>query len=503
LEGCDIFTRITDQISAFLERHFRLCAALFVGVFLLCSIVIDVRTKMWLDEIYTLITAQQANLGEIVKATLEGCDGAPPLYAMMVHAILPWVRVPALVVRVPSTLGYCGMLLCLLAFCHRRLTAVYSFVAALLACNACLVYATEGRGYGIVMGCAAGALLCWQAAADGRRRMLALPLLALCLALMTAAHYYSIFFAIPLCVAEMVRWRRTGKLDIGVLAAMASVPIVLGLHYPFIEASRRFQEHFWSQAKWHSISLVYNNFFNPWLAASGAVIALLARGAGRRVKQAGLTSPEWVAGGAFLLMPLVVVVLAKYTTHAFVGRYILWSITGDAVLAAGLLWVAARGASAAGLGMMGVLLALLCAREATSLHSRPDLRNGETILRQLERLPDSSEPIVVPSNIVFMELAYYAEPRLRERLIFPVSRELGLRYLGYDTPQLIMSAIGHRTPLNIVPYDAVLAANPHFILAVLPWDYLNLDLVKSGYSLAPIGSFSPTALYEAEAPKGN
>ena len=72
------------------------------------------------------------------------------------------------------------MVLCLLAFCRRRLPAAYScMAAALLVCDVCRRYSSEGRGYGVVLGCAAGALLCWQFAVDGRRRKLVIPMLAL------------------------------------------------------------------------------------------------------------------------------------------------------------------------------------------------------------------------------------------------------------------------------------------------------------------------------------
>ena len=74
---------------------------------------------MWADELLTLQIAQQASPGEIVKATLEGCDGSPPIYAMTVNAILPLLRREALAVRLFATLGCCSMVLFLLAFCRR------------------------------------------------------------------------------------------------------------------------------------------------------------------------------------------------------------------------------------------------------------------------------------------------------------------------------------------------------------------------------------------------
>src|ERR1035438_8140786 len=93
---------VDDEISVAVERHFWLFAALFAILFLASAIAIDIRTKLWMDEILTLHMAQQGGPGEIVKATLEGCDVSPPLYAMIVHAILPWVRNEALAVRLPA-----------------------------------------------------------------------------------------------------------------------------------------------------------------------------------------------------------------------------------------------------------------------------------------------------------------------------------------------------------------------------------------------------------------
>jgi hypothetical protein len=493
-----VFPRVADEINFALEKHFRLCAALLVMLLLVCAVVRDVREKMWIDELYTLHMAQQASLGEIVKATLEGCDGAAPLYAMVVHLILPWVRPEALPVRLPSSLGFCGMVFCLLAFCRRRLPALYSLVAVLLVCNACLGYSIEGRCYGLVLCCAAGALLCWQAAADGQRRIVAIPLLAFCLALMTALHFLSIFFLVPLFLAEMTRWRRSGKLDVAVLVAMASALFVLGLHYPFIAAGKQFQEHYYARASWDNIwdMSVYVRMFAPL----GLLAVFSMTPQDRTASEAGLTLPEWVAVGALSLMPFCILVLSIYITHIFLVRYTLWAATGIAVLVAALLCVAARGRSAVGVSALGLLLALLALRESYSLLKRPALRECEAVFHELASLPDGSEPIVVADHHVFMELSYYEALPLRERLIYPVNRDLDLRYLGTDTGALLMSALSHRSKLHIVGYDALLAAHPRFVLAAGQGDYLPWHLVTAGYRVVPISSSMRPLLYEVEAP---
>lgn len=487
------------------KRHFWLWAVLFVVLFLACSIAKDVRTPMWTDELLTLYVSQQAGAAEIVKATLEGIDAAPPLYAMIVAAILPLVGHQAAAVRLPATLGYCGMVVCLLMFCRRRLPAVYSWAAALLACHVCLRYSTEGRGYGVVLGCAACALLCWQAAVEGRRRILAIPLLAWCLALMTAMHYFSIFFLVPLFLAEMVRWRTFRKLDFGVLAAMAPALLVLGLQYPFIAAGKPFQKHFWSPAMWGHIPAFYSEYFLPMLRTCVlplVVAVIITRSDSRSAKHPSLNLPEWVAAGALLLMPLCIVVLSIYTTHMFVARYALWAVPGFAVLVAALLCRVARGKTAAGVSLVGLLVAMTALSEVRDLRQKPILRSGEVVRRALASLPDSAEPIVVADAHVFMELSYYAEPRIRERLIYPVSRDLELRYVGSDTSSLLLSALRHRTKLTVIGYDALLAAHPRFVLAAMPQNYLPSHLVNAGYRVLPIGPSIAPVLYEVEAPGG-
>lgn len=491
-------------VDASLERHFWRWAALFVVLLLACSIAIDLREKMWNDELFTLAMAQQGGPAEIVKAAAEGWDTAP-LYAIIVRSLLPIVKHEALAARLPATLGYCGMILCLLAFCHRRLPAAYALIASLLACDACLFYATDGRSYGIVLGCAAGALLCWQTAAEGRRRGLCITLLAFCLALMIAMHYYAIYFLIPLFLAEMARTRVSRKLDIGILSAMAPALLVLGLHYPLIAATRHMTTHFWSPARWSMIGPFYNYLlFQILYVFSVGLVALVVfpkSPAQQSPRETDMPAYEWVALGAVALMPPVVVAVSKYTTHVFLDRYILWAMIGCALLLGALLCTVFRGRAAVGVTLLGFIVALIAVKEIMPLRSAPVLRTGEAVRQELEMLPDSREPIVVPDHHIFMELSYYAEPRLRKRLIYPVSPDLELRYKKYDSIALGMSAFSHRTKLHIEEYDAILAQYPRFLVAAIPEDYLPRHLASVGYRVVAVRSATAeAALFQVEAP---
>jgi hypothetical protein len=391
-----------------------------------------------------------------------------------------------------------------MVFCRRRMPAVYAFIAALLAGIACNFYATEGRGFGMVLGCAAGALLCWQTAAGSKPRVLAVSLLALCLVLMIALNYYSIFFLAPMALAELVRWRTLKKeLDLAIVCAMAPALVVLAVHFPLIAAARRYLLHHWSSASWRQIPDFYVRFSLVSLAA--ILVAVTLRGfsesSGESVpRKPVLPLHEWVAIGALALMPVGVVAVSKYTTHVFVFRYALWAVIGFAILTAAVLRLTSSSQPLIGLAMLGLLMPVIIIQQFSDLREGSGLRQGEAVWRELRCLPDGSEPIVIGYNHVFMELSYYAEPRLRRRIVYPLSRSLDLRYKGFDLDFLNLSALRQRTKLPIVDLDTFLGANPRFILAAHPEDYLPGYLLSAGYRLVPMSSAATPILYEVEAP---
>jgi hypothetical protein len=497
-----MLARLTTGVSVSLEKHFWRWATLLLISLLACFIARDLHLKMWTDELFTLFIAKQSSFAGIVRAIAAGSDGEPPLYAMIAHSILPVVQSDALAIRLPSTLGFCGMLLGLLAFCRRRLPASYAFFAALIAGRACLSYATEGRAYGLLLGCAAGALLSWQMAAEDRRRGFAIPLLALCLAVMVALHYYAVFFFVPLFAGEIVRSRTTGKLDFAVLSAMAPAVLVLGLHYPLIEASKPFQEHFWSPASLSSIQPYYVRSLAPFLPAlSLAVIAMAVLPNAPMLKgsyRVKFPLHELIATGGLALMPAMAIVMSTYITHAFVDRYVVWAVLGIALLATVALFRAVGGRAAISTTLLVSVIFAIAKEEIPPLFKTAALRESEAMYRQLEVLPAGPEIIAVADSHIFLELSYYAEKPLRQRLVYPLSHDLDLQYTGYDTAPLLLSALRQRAPINVKDYAEVLAEHRRFVLAATAQDYLPWHLAASGYRVVPMRPAG--MLYEVSAP---
>jgi hypothetical protein len=492
---------LIDKADASLEKHFWRWVTAFTIIFLVCSIARDLRTTLWFDELFTLYMARFAGPSEIIAFN----DMAPPLYPIIAHWLLPIVQNDALAIRLPATLGYCVMLVCMWAFCRGKLPASFAFAASLLTFERGLYFATEGRAYGLVLGCAAGALLCWQMAAEGRRRGVVLAVLAVCSGLMVALHYYAIFFLVPLILAEAVRWRESGKVDFAILAAMLPAPLVLGLHYALLAAGQDYDARFWAQPSLGAIAPFYERFLLPPLIFGGLAFALgwfvpESSAEGREeLQKPNLLAHEWTAIIALCLLPPVVIVVSMYTTHAFIERYILWTVIGFSILGAACLSAAARG-RARGIALIVIAIAATLRLEIGPLLETPVLRTAEAARQELDTLArDGSEPIVIGNAHMFLELSYYLTPPLRERLVFPLSRALDLQYRGFDTDALTLGRLGRRAPIRVKAYDEILQENERFLLAATKNDYLQNHLASAGYRVTPIPG--ATLLYRVQAPE--
>ena len=492
--------KLADRINASLDKHYWRWVFVFALVFFAVSIVRDLRTTMWFDELFTLYLAKLGSAQEIIAFN----DASPPLYPIIVHWLLPVIGNDALALRLPATLGYCAMMVCLWAFCRRRLPAAFAFAVPLLAFERGLYFATEGRAYGLVLGCAAGALLCWQMAAEGRRRALALTLLAFCSALAVALHYYAIFLLVPLFLAELARWRTLRKVDVGIVAAMVPAPLVLGLHYALFVAGQDYGTNFWAQASLSAIAPFYERFLLPPLILGGfAFVAALLAGSSAPPRERSQTPTfplhEWILIVALVLLPPVVIVVSMYTTHVFFERYLLWTVIGFALLGAAGLSLVVRGRPAAALALAVIATLSMARLEIGPLIGPPDLRTAEGLRQELEKAArDGTEPIVVANAHAFMELSYYLDSPLRERLVFPLSRDLDLQYRGFDTDALTLGPLAERGQISAKAYEDIVAENKRFLLAATQYDYLVQHLTQAGYRVTPLGE--ATMLYQVQAP---
>jgi hypothetical protein len=516
----------SGRIETALDRYYWPYAWMIALTIFLASLVKAARLKLWLDELYTLRVAELGGPREIWQGILEGCDGSPPFYTIAAHFFLPWMSNDALAIRVPAVIAFCGMFLALMAFYQRRLPASYAFGAGLLTCNAVLYYATEARPYALVLGFAAGALLCWQRIADDVHRRAYQAGLALCLFGATAAHYYAIFLAAPLGLGELVRWHQNRRIDKGTLLAFLAPLAAVVLHLPLIAAGAQSQQNFWSPPTFGQIPVYYMR--NVWpmvpLLIPALVVAAIAgrarfttgsfrfAGTGNLLQPSAtegsepafkpFSLPENIALAAQFILPVVVLIVSMYTTRLFVDRYVLWAVIGVAATLVWLLLVYSRGRTLAGLTLLLTCGVWLTLRETSGLIRVHTLREGQPILQALSRTSGGNLPVLVANQHAFMELAQYADPAIRPRVMYALSRELDLRYMKKDTGALLFTALRRRTDLPIIELDELLRRYPTFVLAALPQDYLPQHLITHGYRLTPMQPSRTPVLFRVERAAG-
>ena len=486
---------LADNVRTALQKHFWFWGVVLVSVALVFSVIRDLRMRLWLDEIFTIYMARQPNITQIIKATREGCDGAPPLYAIIVHWLLPIVRNEALAARLPSTLGFCCMMICVLAVCRRRLAAIYAVIAMMFVWNTSLYYASEGRSYGMVLGCGGIALLSWQMATERRRRPLAITLFAGSLSFMVALHYYAIFFLVPFFVAELVRAWEFRKPDLAILAAMLPPVFIVILHYPLIVAWRPYLVHFYSPANPLSFWPFYEQYLTPFLPAclfALLLFAVLPEPVHHKATEFSIPKPEGVAICILVLMPVFVAVAAVYTTHAFVLRYVLWTTMGFGLLAAAGFSNAEHSRIGVGVGILGLMVGSLLLSGISALTAPPELRFGNELASQeIKTLPDSADPIVIPSASLFVELSYYSEPPLRSRLVFLEEPDLAVKYWNTDTSEYLLAALAPRIHFRVEDVKDILRKYPRFIVVATRDDFLIGHLLRLGYKVTPSNAINP------------
>jgi len=133
------------------------------------------RKPVWYDEIYTESIARVPRVGDVWSALARGTDLNPPLYYLAVRCADQLTGNARLALRLPSMLGYVLMGACIFLFVARWYPAPYAWLAMLFPLiTEAYSYAYEGRAYGLLLGLSALALVCWQEAADGRYRKIAL-----------------------------------------------------------------------------------------------------------------------------------------------------------------------------------------------------------------------------------------------------------------------------------------------------------------------------------------
>lgn len=439
-------------------------------------------------------------------AVRDGVETTPPLADILVRAVNSLWGEGNIVSRIPAMIGFWTLCLCLFAFVRRRLDIAYAFAALLLPFSTgAYMYATEARCYGMLLGFCGVALVCWQSAAEGRRRAFAIPILALSLSAAIASHYYAFLLLLPLGGAELWRTARRKQFDWPVWAALCTAAIVgCGLCYAVMAGTWRFRAHPWATPQVQGLLGFYPSELQTLVTVFIAFLILTAgwwifRGEGgfRLATVWQVPEHEVVMGVLFLMLPVAGFALAKVVTHMFTDRYFISAIIGAVVLSAFMAAIWTRGNR-----MVGVLLLLAATPPAAfemahHLPVRPVV-DTEPLLRQaLEQ-----GPVIMDDGIHFFEEWYYLPANLKSRISYVADTELDAKWVGHDTVDVGMLELRKWYGMPILDYADVNVPGKTFRIyhnANGPV-WLTNQLLHDGAHLEMLQSISDRSVLNATVP---
>jgi hypothetical protein len=358
-----------------------------------------------------------------------------------------------------------------------------------------LYYAFEARPYGLLFGFCGLALYCWQAATQGRLRVLSLTGLALSLAGAVSCHYYGIVAFGPLIVGEVLRSVRSRRLDFGVWIAFGVGLIPLAIFIPLIKGAASLSANFWAKPHWVALIEFYRKLvdLSPVRFLVVAMILIGIYSFARSSSRAGTTGPvnsipihEIAAAVGFALFPLGVMILGKTITNAFVDRYALPAVIGVSAIFAWTLsrWTDCR--PGPGLAVAAIILAIFMAKERHIQRDIEESLNRQAATYQfLQTNNEGRIPIVIQDPILFIELSHYAADNAGTRLIYLADVTLALKYTGVDADREMLEW-RKLAPLDIEDFHRFCASHGEFLIYSRPGDaygWLIQELKREGRRL--------------------
>ena len=489
------------RIELWLGRRKRFYLALIAAVYFVSCCAASKAKPLWYDEFFTWHISRLPAVRDIWHALAIGATNDAPLNYILPRAAAAVLGAGPVALRLPAMAGVAVMCVCLFVYAHRRFGLVHGFLALLIPLSTeVMYYAVEGRPYGVMLGCAGAAFLCWTLAAEGRRRAISLVGLALSLAAAVSTHYVAVLLWIPLAAGEIVRIRKR-QLDWPVWLAMALGAAPLLLFLPLIRASHQYSAHIWEGASFSAAQGTYGILLAPLslpVVAALALVSLLPRAereSALRVRS--LPLHEVVAAVCLALLPFFGVLLGKLVTGTYVPRYAFASIIGVTVLCVAAIAGRVRFAA--------VLAVALCggfwfnAVESLKGFGADPARGYRAPVMRLE----SGLPVVVSNADLFLKLEEYGPPELRTRLYFLQDSAAALRFLGNDTGERNMRGLRQVTSLPIADYAQFVGAHRHFLVwgaFINRFDWLLQQLRSDGARVEYLRDAGDSFLFDVSMP---
>ncbi|MBS1872989.1 MAG: glycosyltransferase family 39 protein [Acidobacteria bacterium] len=448
--------------------------AIFTLIYILAECCQASRRRFIFDELMTSALANLPDIRQIWPLIARGMELNPPLTFWLAWILRHAIGEGEVVSRLPAVAGFWLMCLCLYAFVRRRSTPAYGFIALLLPLFTFTAWhSTLSRGYGLMLGASALALLAWQLAADGVRRGWALASIATGVAIAISSHYYSVYVALAIGLGEIARaWERR-RLDPAIFAALALGLSPLAAYRQLLGgAAHHATTNFWaSPADSPTADFLYESYAGLLGPVMIIVLALLVIALWRRSDQAAwapqaLTRPEIVACAALAAMPLIVFCGAMLGPVPFYTRYVQPVVIGFTILATMFLHRIAGNSRR--VTEISVALVVWCCFTPWTGWQACKLIAGKRPAAYLEfspKLPLAQNlPIVFDGESIYLEYFHYSPPEIRRRIHALLNPQAAVRYWGSDTTQRSLLLAQATQDFHAADYHRFLAANSEFLL---------------------------------------
>ena len=117
----------------------------------------------WDDEFFTLYLSRTPTWHDLLQALATGADQHPPSFYYLTHLMTTVFGSGHVTVRLPAILGFWLLCLCLYEIVRDLATPEWAVVAMFFPLSTGFYfYASEARGYGMVCGFSALAMLSWM-----------------------------------------------------------------------------------------------------------------------------------------------------------------------------------------------------------------------------------------------------------------------------------------------------------------------------------------------------
>ena len=502
-------TTLSRRATVFLAspRGSRWIVGLFTVGMLVGTVGRDVRRPLWHDEIFTLYVASASATAGLWNVLSTGVDLNPPLYYLCVRIAAAVVGYGSLATRLPSTLGFLVACLALYVFMRRRVHPWFAIVAALsMALTSAVVYAYEGRPYGLLLGLSAVALTAWQWRSE-RRGPAPLILCALALAAAVFTHFYAVLMVVPLAAGEATRVFHRRRIDWAmwmVLGLGIGVPLLM--LRPLVRAARQFAATFWSGPTTEKLMAFYRELPEPLALLLIIAVACIAisvvlwpgnandtltppRDASGRT---GFRPDEAVATVVMAFLP-VVGFLVALKTGAFHGRYVIQAVLALSIFVG---WgfsvlISSRRQAAILLATLFVAFGGRTAAGALGIVTGPadPLQDAQPLLSKMT----NDVPLVASHVLDYLPLAHYADEGLRARLRYLLEPPPDPR-LGLKTADRAMRLLSDLAPLRVEDLDAFVNTHEHFYIYGRR-SFLVPALLARGASVRFLGQNDEASLY--------